>query len=168
MHSIPYVNSASTALAFLVISCAASSWASDGNDQGGDKSSRQGQNGNGTQTLNGGPPMVIAHRGASAYFPEETLEAYRLAIAMSVDFIEPDLVVSKDGILIARHDVTLNTSTNVADHPEFAARKRAGENGDGEPVAADWFVCDFTLAELKTQASIQANVYHINQQNFAL
>ena len=63
-----------------------------------------------------------------------------------------DLVVSKDRVLIARHDVTINTSTNVADHPEFAARKRAGENGDGEPVAADWFVCDFTLAELKTCA----------------
>ena len=101
-------------------------------------------------TLNGRLPIVIAHRGASGYFPEETLEAYRLAIAMGVDAIEPDLVVSKDGVLVARHDVTLNTSTDVADHPEFAVRKRAGENGDGEPVAADWFVCDFTLAELKT------------------
>jgi glycerophosphoryl diester phosphodiesterase len=101
-------------------------------------------------TLDGRPPAVIAHRGASAYFPEETLEAYRLAIAMGVDVIEPDLVVTKDGVLVARHDVTLNTSTDVATHPEFAGRKRAGENGDGEPVAADWFICDFTLAELKT------------------
>ena len=102
------------------------------------------------KTLDGRAPLVIAHRGASGYFPEETIESYRLAIAMGVDVIEPDLVVTKDGILVARHDVTLNTSTDVADHPEFAARKRAGENGDGEPVAADWFVCDFTLAELKT------------------
>jgi len=108
-------------------------------------------------TLDGRPPRVIAHRGASGYFPEETIEAYRLAIAMGVDAIEPDLVVSKDGVLIARHDVTLSQSTNVADHPEFAARRRAGENGDGEPVAADWFVCDFTLAELKTLGAKSPN-----------
>lgn len=111
----------------------------------------------GFNTLDGRRPLVIAHRGASGYFPEETIEAYRLAIAMGVDVIEPDLVVSKDGVLIARHDVTLNTSTNVAAHPEFANRKRAGENGDGEPVAADWFVCDFTLAELKTLGATSPN-----------
>lgn len=102
------------------------------------------------QTLQGQEPIVIAHRGASGYFPEETLEAYALAIAMGADVIEPDIVVSKDGALVARHDVTLATSTDVANHPEFAARQRAGENGDGEAVAADWFVADFTLAELKT------------------
>ncbi len=111
----------------------------------------------GYNTLDGRRPLVIAHRGASGYFPEETIEAYRLAIAMGVDVIEPDLVVSKDGVLIARHDVTLNTSTNVAAHPEFASRKRAGENGDGEPVAADWFVSDFTLAELKTLGAVSPN-----------
>jgi glycerophosphoryl diester phosphodiesterase len=108
-------------------------------------------------TLDGNEPLVIAHRGASGYFPEETLEAYRLAIAMGADVIEPDIVLSKDGALIARHDVTLNTSTNVADHPEFALRKRSGENGDGEAVAADWFVCDFTLAELKTLGAKSPN-----------
>ena len=111
----------------------------------------------GNNTLNGSNPLVIAHRGASAYFPEETIEAYRLAIAMGVDVIEPDIVVTRDGVLIARHDITLNTSTNVAQHPEFANRKRAGENGDGEPVAADWFVCDFTLAELKTLGAKSPN-----------
>jgi glycerophosphoryl diester phosphodiesterase len=111
----------------------------------------------GWKTLDGEAPLVIAHRGASAYFPEETLEAYRLAIAMGVDVIEPDIVVTKDGVLIARHDITLNTSTNVADHPEFAGRKRAGENGDGEPVAADWFISDFTLAELKTLGAKSPN-----------
>ena len=108
-------------------------------------------------TLDGNAPLVIAHRGASGYFPEETLEAYRLAIAMGVDVIEPDIVVSKDGVLVARHDITLATSTNVADHPEFASRRRSGENGDGEPVAADWFVCDFTLAELKTLGARSPN-----------
>jgi glycerophosphoryl diester phosphodiesterase len=102
------------------------------------------------KTLDGKAPLVIAHRGASGYFPEETIEAYTLAIAMGADVIEPDLVPTKDGILIARHDITLAASTNVADHPEFANRKRAGENGDGEAVAADWFVADFTLAEIKT------------------
>jgi glycerophosphoryl diester phosphodiesterase len=100
---------------------------------------------------------VIAHRGASGYFPEETIEAYRLAIAMGVDVIEPDLVVSKDGVLVARHDVTLNTSTDVANHAEFASRKRDGENGDGEAVTGDWFVSDFTLAELKTLGAKSPN-----------
>ena len=118
---------------------------------------RSAQHRSGFPTLDGQPPLVIAHRGASAYFPEETLEAYRLAIAMDVDVIEPDIVVSKDGVLIARHDITLATSTNVADHPEFASRRRAGENGDGEAVAADWFVCDFTLAELKTLGAKSPN-----------
>jgi glycerophosphoryl diester phosphodiesterase len=111
----------------------------------------------GFRTLDGRPPLVIAHRGASGYFPEETLEAYRLAIAMGVDAIEPDLVMSKDGILVARHDVTLSASTDIAKHPEFASRKRAGENGDGEAVAGDWFVCDFTLAELKTLGAVSPN-----------
>jgi glycerophosphoryl diester phosphodiesterase len=113
--------------------------------------------GHGWRTLDGKAPLVIAHRGASGYFPEETIEAYRLAIAMGVDVIEPDIVVTKDGVLIARHDITLDTSTDVASHPEFASRRRAGENGDGEPVAADWFVCDFTLAELKTLGAKSPN-----------
>jgi glycerophosphoryl diester phosphodiesterase len=108
-------------------------------------------------TLDGQAPLVVAHRGASAYYPEETLEAYALAIAMGVDVIEPDIVVTKDGALIARHDITLGTSTDVASHPEFAARKRAGENGDGEAVAADWFVADFTLAEIQTLGATSPN-----------
>jgi glycerophosphoryl diester phosphodiesterase len=108
-------------------------------------------------TLDGQAPIVIAHRGASGYYPEETLEAYSLAIAMGVDVIEPDIVVTKDGVLIARHDITLSASTDVASHPEFAARKRAGENGDGEAVAADWFVADFTLAEIQTLGATSPN-----------
>jgi len=144
----------------LLTASLASAWAGerDRDDFRGDPSLERTRDRHpGFGTLDGRPPMVIAHRGASGYFPEETLEAYRLAIAMGVDVIEPDLVVTKDGVLIARHDVTLNTSTNVADHPEFASRKRAGENGDGEPVAADWFVCDFTLAELKTLGAKSPN-----------
>jgi glycerophosphoryl diester phosphodiesterase len=108
-------------------------------------------------TLDGKAPLVVAHRGASGYFPEETIEAYALAFAAGADAIEPDIVVSKDGVLIARHDITLAASTDVASHPEFAARRRAGENGDGEPVAADWFVADFTLAELKTLGATSPN-----------
>ena len=115
-------------------------------------------------TLDGKQPMVIAHRGASGYYPEETIEAYSLAFATGADVIEPDLVVTKDGVLIARHDITLSQSTNIASHPEFAARKRAGENGDGEAVAADWFVEDFTLAEIKTLGATSPN--HIAAQKY--
>ena len=139
--------------------CSAAAWGTDFDDEGSHDGAAlgRGRNPGGFRTLDGRPPLVIAHRGASGYFPEETLEAYRLAIAMNVDVIEPDLVVSKDGALIARHDVTLNTSTDVAQHPEFANRKRSGENGDGEPVAADWFISDFTLAELKTLGATSPN-----------
>ncbi|MEP6507974.1 MAG: glycerophosphodiester phosphodiesterase family protein, partial [Gemmatimonadales bacterium] len=115
-------------------------------------------------TLDGKAPLVIAHRGASGYYPEETIEAYALAFATGSDAIEPDLVVTKDGVLIARHDITLSQSTDVASHPEFAARKRAGENGDGEPVAADWFVADFTLAEIKTLGATSPN--HVAAQKY--
>jgi glycerophosphoryl diester phosphodiesterase len=73
-----------------------------------------------------------------------------LAITQGGEVIGTELVSTKDGMLIARHDVTLSASTNVADVPAFADRMRAGENGDGAAVAADWFVCDFTLAEIKT------------------
>src|SRR5262245_56556924 len=76
-------------------------------------------------TLDGAPPIIIAHRGASGYLPEETLESYKLAIQMGANFIEPDLWLSKDNKLIARHDGTLNATTNVvsyaATHPTIAA-----------------------------------------------
>ena len=97
-------------------------------------------------TLSGGAPIVIAHRGASGYLPEHTLAAYELAIDLGADFIEPDLVITKDGHLVARHDRYLSSTTDVADRPEFADRRREREGHDG----ADWFVEDFTLAELKT------------------
>ncbi|MEL6688485.1 MAG: glycerophosphodiester phosphodiesterase family protein, partial [Pseudomonadota bacterium] len=97
-------------------------------------------------TLDGSAPLIIAHRGASGYLPEHTLAAYDLGIDMGADFIEADLVITKDGVLVARHDRYLSDSTNVADHPEFAGRKVVKPGHDG----ADWFVEDFTLAEIKT------------------
>ncbi|MFC4136974.1 glycerophosphodiester phosphodiesterase [Hamadaea flava] len=93
-------------------------------------------------------PLVIGHRGASGYRPEHTLASYELAARMGADFIEPDLVSTKDGVLVARHENEISGTTNVADHPEFAAR-RTTKQIDGVPVTG-WFTEDFTLAELKT------------------
>ena len=101
------------------------------------------------RSLTGDAPLVIAHRGASGYLPEHTLEAYALAMEQGADVVEPDLVLTKDGVLVARHDRYLSTTTDVADHPEFADRKRANANPNGAP-REDWWVDDFTLAELKT------------------
>lgn len=91
---------------------------------------------------------VIAHRGASGERPEHTRSAYLLAIEQGADFIEPDLVMSKDGALVVRHENEISETTDVADHPGFAARK-ATRTIDGQSVTG-WFTEDFTLAELKT------------------
>lgn len=104
-------------------------------------------------TLDGSPPLIIAHRGASGYRPEHTLEAYALAIDQGADVIEPDLVFTKDGVLVARHDRYLSTTTDVAGHPEFAARRRANDDPNDDPSnlqRIDWWIEDFTLAEMKT------------------
>jgi glycerophosphoryl diester phosphodiesterase len=93
-------------------------------------------------------PIVIGHRGASGYRPEHTLEAYRLAIRLGADYIEPDLVSTRDGILVARHENEISGTTDVAAHPEFAGR-RTTKTIDGVAVTG-WFTEDFTLAELKT------------------
>jgi glycerophosphoryl diester phosphodiesterase len=93
-------------------------------------------------------PIVIAHRGASGYLPEHTLEAYALAVEQGADVIEPDLVLTKDGELLARHEPVLDETTDVAEHPEFADRKTT-KLIDGKPVTG-FFADDFTLAELKT------------------
>ncbi|WP_425230732.1 glycerophosphodiester phosphodiesterase [Sphingomonas sp.] len=93
-------------------------------------------------------PIVIAHRGASGSRPEHTLAAYELAIDQGADFIEPDLVPTKDDVLVARHENEISGTTNVAQHPEFAAR-RTTRTIDGQQVTG-WFTEDFTLAELKT------------------
>ncbi|MEB3359334.1 MAG: esterase-like activity of phytase family protein [Synechococcales bacterium] len=99
-------------------------------------------------TLNGQAPIVIGHRGASGLRPEHTLEAYELAIEQGADFIEPDLVVTKDGVLVARHENEISGTTDVADRPEFADRQTT-KIIDGIEYTG-WFVEDFTLAELKT------------------
>jgi glycerophosphoryl diester phosphodiesterase len=106
------------------------------------------------KTLTGERALVIAHRGASGYLPEHTLEAYKLAIEMGADFIEPDVVATKDGILIARHEPMLSGTTDVADRPEFAARKTT-RKVDGIETT-DWFAGDFTLAEIKSLRAKQA------------
>lgn len=91
--------------------------------------------------------LVIAHRGASGERPEHTLESYRLAIEQGADYIEPDLVMTRDGVLIARHENEIGGTTDVANRPEFAARRRA-QIIDGEMMTG-WFTEDFTLAEIK-------------------
>lgn len=93
-------------------------------------------------------PLVIAHRGASGYRPEHTLAAYELAIEMGADFIEPDLVITGDGVLIARHENDVTGTTDVIDRPEFRRRRRT-KWIDGREVTG-WFAEDFTLAEIKT------------------
>jgi glycerophosphoryl diester phosphodiesterase len=93
-------------------------------------------------------PLVIGHRGASGYRPEHTLASYRLAIEMGADYIEPDLVSTKDHVLVARHENNIADTTDVAAHPEFASR-RTTKTIDGNPMTG-WFTEDFTLAELRT------------------
>ena len=92
--------------------------------------------------------IVIAHRGASGERPEHTLASYQRAIEQGADYIEPDLVMTRDGVLVARHEPEIGGTTDVADHSEFAGRRRTqvvgGETMDG------WFTEDFTLGELKT------------------
>ena len=93
-------------------------------------------------------PIVIGHRGASGYRPEHTLASYRLAIEMGADYIEPDLVSTKDHVLVARHENDITETTDVAAHPEFADRKTT-KTIDGVQHTG-WFTEDFTLAELRT------------------
>lgn len=115
------------------------------------------------QTLDGKPALVVAHRGAGGYLPEETIDAYVMAISMGADAIEPDAVSTKDGVLIARHDPNLVYSTDVADHPEFASRKRS-MNVDGD-VQEGWFASDFTLAEIRTLGGISTDAERPQQYN---
>lgn len=99
-------------------------------------------------------PLVIGHRGTSGYLPEHTLESYALAVELGADYIEPDLVATKDGHLIARHEPNIINTTDVIDHPEFASRRRTvvvdGAAEDG------FFASDFTLAEIRTLHAKQA------------
>jgi len=93
-------------------------------------------------------PLVIAHRGASGHRPEHTLASYELAARMGADYVEPDLVATKDHVLVARHENEISGTTDVADHPELASRRTA-KVIDGVTVTG-WFTEDFTLAELRT------------------
>jgi len=98
-------------------------------------------------------PLVIGHRGAPGYLPAHTLEGYALAIELGVDFIEPDLVATKDGHLIARHEPNMINTTDVASRPEFAGRRRVAVV-DGVPEEG-FFASDFTLAEIKRLRAVQ-------------
>src|SRR4051812_48909021 len=92
--------------------------------------------------------IVIGHRGACGYRPEHTEGSYELAAHLGADFLEPDLVSTRDGVLVARHENEISGTTDVADHPEFADRRTTKVIG-GKAVTG-WFTEDFTLAELKT------------------
>ncbi len=98
-------------------------------------------------------PLVFAHRGCSAKRPEHTLGAYAKAIADGADYIEPDLVATKDGVLVVRHENNIAETSDVAGHPEFAGRKTT-KTIDGQKLTG-WFTEDFTLAELKTLRAIE-------------
>jgi glycerophosphoryl diester phosphodiesterase len=107
-------------------------------------------------------PLVIGHRGASGYRPEHTLASYELAARMGADYVEPDLVSTKDGVLVARHENEISGTTDVAAHPEFANR-RTTKTIDGIAITG-WFTEDFTLAELKTLRAIE-RIPDIRQRN---
>ena len=98
---------------------------------------------------------MIGHRGASGYLPEHTLASYKKAIELGADFVEPDLVVTKDGELVARHEPNITATTDVSEHAEFASRKTT-RKVDGV-AETGWFVTDFTLAELRTLRAKQPN-----------
>ncbi|HEV8172588.1 MAG TPA: glycerophosphodiester phosphodiesterase family protein, partial [Actinoplanes sp.] len=99
------------------------------------------------------PPLVIGHRGACGYRPEHTLESYRLAIRLGADYVEPDLVSTRDGVLVARHENEISGTTDVAAHPEFANRRTTkAVNG---VAMTGWFTEDFTLRELRTLRAIE-------------
>lgn len=104
-------------------------------------------------TLDGSAPLVIGHRGAAGYLPDHTLAGYAKAIELGADYIEPDLVMTSDGVLIARHEPMLGGTTDVATRAEFAAR-RTTRMVDGI-ATTDWFASDFTLAEIKTLRAVQ-------------
>jgi glycerophosphoryl diester phosphodiesterase len=109
--------------------------------------------------------LVVGHRGASAYRPEHTLASYELAARMGADYIEPDLVITSDGVLVTRHEPEISGTTDVAEHPEFAAR-RTTKTIDGTAVTG-WFTVDFTLAELKTLRA-KERIPAVRRENTAL
>ncbi|MFN0104387.1 MAG: glycerophosphodiester phosphodiesterase [Bryobacteraceae bacterium] len=115
------------------------------------------------RTLDGRQPLVIGHRGASGYLPEHTIESYRRAIEIGADFVEPDLVSTKDGHLIARHEPMLDDTTDVNTLSEFASKKTT-KTLDGVKTTA-FFASDFTLAEIKQLRAIQPRASRPQQFN---
>ena len=113
-------------------------------------------------TLDGKEPLVIGHRGAAGSLPEHTLEGYKLAIEQGANYIEPDLVLTKDGVLIARHEPVLDGTTDVA--TKFPASRKTTRNLDGVSTTA-YFANDFTLAEIKTLRAVQAGASRPQQFN---
>ena len=97
-------------------------------------------------------PLVTGHRGAPGYLPDHTLEGYKLAIELGADYIEPDLVATKDGYLIARHEPNIGGTTDVAS--KFPASRKSTYLVDGAPVT-DYFATDFTLKEIRTLKAVQ-------------
>ncbi|MFF1818356.1 glycerophosphodiester phosphodiesterase [Kribbella sp. NPDC058245] len=108
--------------------------------------------------------VIIGHRGASGYRPEHTLASYELAARMGADYIEPDLVSTKDHVLVTRHEPEIGGTTDVAKHPEFANRKKT-KVLDGVSLTG-WFTEDFTLKELKTLRA-EERIPAIRQHNTA-
>jgi glycerophosphoryl diester phosphodiesterase len=135
--------SRNTTSAILAVTCASFISACGGSDDDDKKFA----------TLNGKAPLVIGHRGASGLLPEHTLEAYKLAIEQGADFVEPDLVMTKDNGLIARHEPMLDGTTDVA--AKFPASRMSTRMLDGLSTTA-YFANDFTLAEIKTLGAVQA------------
>ncbi|MGB9377734.1 MAG: glycerophosphodiester phosphodiesterase [Mycobacteriales bacterium] len=107
-------------------------------------------------------PLIFGHRGAAGYRPEHTLASYDLAVRMGADVIEPDLVSTRDHVLVARHENEISTTTDVASHPEFSSRKRT-KTVDGVSMTG-WFTEDFTLAELKTLRAVE-RLPSVRQEN---
>ncbi len=145
-HSIPFTRHSALALAsVLLISLVACGGTDDE-----------------YKTLDGNAPLVIGHRGASGFMPEHTLEGYKLAIEQGADFIEPDLVLTKDGVLIARHEPILDGTTDVA--TKFPTSRQSTRSLDGVSTTA-FFASDFTLAEIKTLGAIQPSATRPQQYN---
>jgi glycerophosphoryl diester phosphodiesterase len=109
-----------------------------------------------------GRTLVIGHRGAAGYRPEHTLASYELAARLGADFMEPDVVITKDGVLVCRHEPEIGGTTDVATHPEFADR-RTTKQLDGVATTG-WFAEDFTLAELRTLRAVE-RLPAIRQEN---
>lgn len=101
------------------------------------------------KSLDGNPPLIIGHRGLPGLYPEEVIAGYRAAIAAGTDALELDLQSSSDGVLFACHNVFLSDTTDVAEHPEFASRRKS-RLVDGVSTGPEWYISDFSAAELKT------------------